>query len=90
MPKHYDLEKLSDANLTHGGKALEMIMHDVIDGMEELANLAGYDPKPGSLFEVLEIEPADTFDAEYAENNASSTTSDKVVSIKKKRKQAAA
>jgi len=52
---NYDLEKLSNANHSHGDKALEMIMRDVIDGMEDIANMAGYSPQPGSCFEILEI-----------------------------------
>jgi len=54
---NYNLDKLSHSNHVHGNKALEMIMRDVIDGMEDIANLAGYSPQPGSCFEVLEIVP---------------------------------
>jgi len=85
MPRQYDLKKLSDVKHNHGSKALEMIMHDVIDGMEELANLAGYDPKPGALFEVLEIKPADTFDARTLDDHHA-PQSENVVCIKKRRK----
>jgi len=90
MPRQYDLKKLSDAKHNHGSKALEMIMHDVIDGMEELANLAGYDPKPGALFEVLEIEPADIFSAPPPVDKSHSPHSEKVVSLKKRHKISAA
>jgi len=54
---NYNLDKLSHSNHVHGNKALELIMRDVIDGMEDIANLAGYSPQPGSCFEVLEIVP---------------------------------
>jgi len=54
---NYNLDKLSDSNHAHGTKALEMIMRDVIDGMEDIANMAGYSPQPGSCFEILEIAP---------------------------------
>lgn len=57
MSKHYNLKALSDVNHSHGSKALEMIMRDVIDGMEDLATMAGYAPQPGSCFEILEITP---------------------------------
>jgi len=90
MPKQYDLKELSDTKHHHGSKALEMIMHDVIDGMEELANLAGYDPKPGSQFEVLGIETAEEYASASTTTDTSSTSSAKIVPIKGKRKQAAA
>ena len=52
---NYNLAELGNSKHTHGDKALEMIMRDVIDGMEEIANMAGYSPQPGSCFEILEI-----------------------------------
>jgi len=90
MPRQYDLKELSDAKHHHGSKALEMIMHDVIDGMQELANIAGYDPKPGGHFEILEIEPDDEHAAAGSPTEPDSTETDKVVPIKGRRKQAAA
>lgn len=36
-------------------KALELVMRDVLAGLEELATLAGYEAAPGS-FEILSIE----------------------------------
>jgi len=54
---NFNLDKLGDSKHAHGTKALEMIMRDVIDGMEDIANMAGYSPQPGSCFEILEILP---------------------------------
>ena len=68
---NYDLDKLSNANLAHGNKALEMIMRDVIDGMENIANLAGYSPQPGSSFEILEIVADDSASASQPQDKAS-------------------
>ena len=87
MSKQYDLEALSDTKHSHGSKALEMIMRDVIDGMEDLANLAGYSPQPGGCFEILEIAPEEKVtDAQQAEDKPSA----EVVPIGKKSKQAVA
>ncbi|MFA7095224.1 MAG: hypothetical protein WC383_01925 [Gammaproteobacteria bacterium] len=36
-------------------KALELVMRDVLGGLEELATLAGYEAAPGSI-EILSIE----------------------------------
>lgn len=78
MSKQFNLKELSDTNLNHGNKALEMIMRDVIDGMEDLANLAGYTPQPGSCFEVLEISPD-----EYAPLDTTGHPSAKIIPLKK-------
>jgi len=78
MPKQFNLEELSDTNHSHGDKALEMIMRDVIDGMEDLANLAGYTPQPGSCFEILEITPE-----EHAPLDTSGKPSAEIIPLKK-------
>jgi len=78
MSKHYNLKELSGTSHNNGGKALEMIMRDVIDGMEDLANLAGYTPQPGSCFEVLEISPE-----EYAPLDTSSNPSAEIIPLKR-------
>jgi len=84
----YDLDKLSNAEHAHGTKALEMIMRDVIDGMENIANMAGYSPQPGSCFEVLEIVPETD---ELASPQQTNKPSADVVSISsRKSKQAVA
>ncbi len=78
MSKQFNLKELSDTNHSHGSKALEMIMRDVIDGMEDLANLAGYTPQPGSCFEILEITPE-----EYAPLDTSNNPSAEIIPLKK-------
>ena len=78
MPKQFNLEELSDTNHSHGSKALEMIMRDVIDGMEDLANLAGYTPQPGSCFEILEITPE-----ESAPQDTNNKPSAEIIPLKK-------
>ena len=37
-------------------KAFEFIMRDVIDGMEELANMCGFSPKAGDCLQILGID----------------------------------
>lgn len=50
MPKRYDLEKFSNSKNLQTSNALEFIMRDVIDGMEELANMSGFSPNAGGLY----------------------------------------
>lgn len=78
MSKQFNIKELSDTSHSHGNKALEMIMRDVIDGMEDLANLAGYTPQPGSCFEILEITPE-----EYAPLDTSNKPSAEIIQLKK-------
>ena len=80
---NYDLEKLSNANHNHGDKALEMIMRDVIDGMEDIANMAGYSPQPGSCFEILEIVAEEPTAAAPQQENKPSAD---IISIRAKAK----
>jgi len=80
MSKRFNLKELSDTNHHHGSKALEMIMRDVIDGMEDFANLAGYTPQPGSCFEILEITPE-----EQAPLDTSNKPSAQIIPLKKPR-----
>lgn len=77
---NYNLDKLSDSNHAHGNKALEMIMRDVIDGMENIANMAGYSPQPGSCFEILDIIPEQPTSDPQPQNKPSAD----IVSIKSK------
>ncbi len=78
MSKQFNLKELGDTNHSHGSKALEMIMRDVIDGMEDLANLAGYTPQPGSSFEILEITPE-----EYEPLDTTGNPSAEIIPLKK-------
>ena len=48
-------EKFNNINTITGTKALEMIMRDVLDGMEEFSNAEAYNPGQGE-FEILGIE----------------------------------
>lgn len=50
---------MSDSGSTRvlGPKALEMIMRDVLGGMEELALMKGYQPG-ADIVEIIAIEPA--------------------------------
>lgn len=48
-----------------GGKALEMTMRDVLDGLEDFATLAAYEAS-GGVFEILSIEPPNAPTAERA------------------------
>lgn len=52
-----------------GPKALEMIMRDVLGGMEELALMKGYQPG-ADVVEILAIEPAT--ESEVGGNDAGS------------------
>jgi hypothetical protein len=61
MPKRYDLEKFSDSKNLQTSKALESIMRDVIDGMEELANMSGFSPRAGDCLEILGIDSPENF-----------------------------
>lgn len=47
-----------DASVIRGSKALELIMHDVLDGMQEFATLANLTPRGRGGYEILGIEPA--------------------------------
>ena len=39
-----------------GPKALEMIMRDVLGGLEEFAHMKGFEPRP-DVMEIIAIEP---------------------------------
>ena len=39
-----------------GPKAMEMVMRDVLNGMEEMATMKGYESR-GNVFEILAITP---------------------------------
>ena len=51
-----------------GDKALEMVMRDVLYGMEDLAAMLGYRGNPGGV-EILSIEPASAGTDTPAANN---------------------
>ena len=80
--KTYDLDKLGSASHHTGSKALEMIMRDVLDGMEDLANMAGYTPQGGGYFEIIDISPPEQPLAEPSEDKQAEKPLAKVVSIK--------
>lgn len=67
-------------------------MRDVIDGMEELANMSGFSPKAGDCLEILGIESPETFfDKDIPERKPAATSqTDNVVIPLKRKKQAAA
>lgn len=48
---------MADTPRILGPKALEMIMRDVLGGMEELASMKGYQPG-ADVIEIVAIEPA--------------------------------
>ncbi len=90
MPKRYDLEKFSNSNNLQTSKALEFIMRDVIDGMEELANMSGFSPRAGDCLEILSIEdPKDFVDTPLPTVKPDEQESATVIPLKRK-KQAAA
>lgn len=65
-------------------------MRDVIDGMEELANMSGFSPKAGDCLEILSIEdPKDFVDTPPPTVNSGEQDSAVVIPLKRK-KQAAA
>ena len=71
---------------------MELIMRDVIDGMEELANMSGFSPKASACFEILSIDsPEDFVDtpASVARPAMDEQNSAVVIPLKRK-KQAAA
>lgn len=65
-------------------------MRDVIDGMEELANMSGFTPRAGDCLKILSIEPAETYShAPAAEPVQTQQETAEIIPIKRK-KQAAA
>ncbi len=48
--------RFQDAEALQQSKALELIMRDVLDGLEEFANMASYNPNP-EVLTILSIEP---------------------------------
>ena len=91
MPKRYDLDKFSDSRNLQKSKALELIMRDVIDGMEELANMSGFSPKANECFEILSIDSPDDSPKDYTDTPpAVEEQNDTVVVPLKRKKQAAA
>lgn len=50
-------DKFTDAKKIKGSKALEMIMRDVLDGLEDFATQSGYAPEHSGTFEILSVEP---------------------------------
>lgn len=91
MPKRYDLEKFSDSKNLQTSKALELIMRDVIDGMEELANMSGFSPRGGHCFEILGIDSPENFvDSPLPATETEKAGQDSAVVIPLKRKKQAA
>jgi len=65
-------------------------MRDVIDGMEELANMSGFSPKAGDCLEILSIQdPRDFVETSLPVARSSEQESAVVIPLKRK-KQAAA
>ena len=50
---------ISQRRPVEGGKALEIKMMEILDGMEELSTMVGFGTGPNS-FEILSIEPPQT------------------------------
>ena len=90
MPKRYDLEKFSNATNLQNGKALEFIMRDVIDGMEELANMSGFEPHAGNCMEILGVEdPKDFVDNTETNRPENKPNSAEIIPLKRKKNVAA-
>ncbi|WP_126454072.1 hypothetical protein [Sulfuriflexus mobilis] len=91
MPKRYNLEKFSNSKHLQNSKALELIMRDVIDGMEELANMSGFAPKVSQCFEILGIDSPENFvDAPVPVASRTQSKQDSAVVIPLKGKKRAA
>lgn len=52
------LKQFDDNKHLRGSKALELIMRDVMDGLEEFATLAGFSPTVGNCYEILSDDVA--------------------------------
>lgn len=65
-----------------GPKALEMIMRDVLGGMEELSLMKGYQPA-SDIVEIIAVEPGDSSDP------AGSTKRPRVVDLQRYRRRKA-
>jgi hypothetical protein len=65
-----------------GDKALEMVMRDVLDGMQEFASMANFSPRSVGGYEILSVEEPN------AENTSISDQEDApkadVIPLKKK------
>lgn len=82
--KHINLDQLNHSNAM-SNKALECVMRDVIDGMEEIANMAAFSQDASACFEIIDVTPA-----EQADLIVAATVSADIIPIRKGRKRAAA
>lgn len=69
---------------TLGPKALEMVMRDVLGGIEELAIMKSYKTS-GDVFEVISIDPSETEKESSAETNDTQTDASKTNASKENR-----
>ena len=49
---------LPESTTIKGDKALELVMRDVLDGMQEFATMANFSPRSIGGYEILAIEEA--------------------------------
>lgn len=74
-----------DASQIQGSKALELIMRDVLDGMQEFATLANFSPRARGGYEIIAIEAdADLDQAKPAQSRPAPTRAE-VIELKKRR-----
>ena len=66
------MSKKSISGHTLGPKALELVMRDVLGGMEELAVMKHYETS-GDVFEVISIDPSEAVKKSQTEMNDSQT-----------------
>lgn len=65
-----------------GDKALEMVMRDVLDGMQEFATMANFSPRSIGGYEIISVEEAN--DENTAIIDRPETPSAEVIPLKKK------
>lgn len=90
--KHINLDQLNHSNAM-SNKALECVMRDVIDGMEEIANMAAFSQDASACFEIIAITPAEQTDLSTGAATGlhlDEQTSADIIPIRKGRKRAAA
>lgn len=78
--RYMSTDKFKNINAIQGSKALEMIMRDVLDGMEELANIASFDAAQAE-FEILAIEKPNAVKPAKSANDATHPDNNKTADI---------
>jgi len=58
-----------------GPKAMEMVMRDVLGGMQDLAVMKSFE-SISNVFEIVSITPPDDRSGDYTENNASNDSAE--------------